>query len=137
MTIVVSGAAMPARRANETANAFIYRWRRQAFFNMLAGLHLVEAPDRAMGPRFARSTHTMHKKTNRMAAGHPDDRSEQRGESVRPMTNNDSAPHRGAPNESVRRVNVVASLLDDAIRVPGTNLRFGVDPLVGLIPGLG
>ena len=41
------------------------------------------------------------------------------------------------PNESLRRVNVVASVLDDAIRVPGTNLRFGVDPLVGLIPGLG
>jgi hypothetical protein len=41
------------------------------------------------------------------------------------------------PNDSLRRVNVVASVLDDAIRVPGTNFRFGVDPLVGLIPGLG
>lgn len=28
-------------------------------------------------------------------------------------------------------------MLDDAIRVPGTNIRFGIDPLVGLIPGLG
>lgn len=41
------------------------------------------------------------------------------------------------PNEALRRVRVVASVLDDAIRVPGTNLRFGIDPLVGLIPGLG
>ena len=44
---------------------------------------------------------------------------------------------RSPPNESLRRVKVVASVLDEAIRVPGTNLRFGVDPVVGLIPGLG
>jgi hypothetical protein len=42
-----------------------------------------------------------------------------------------------APNESLRRVRAVAILLDDAIRVPGTNVRFGIDPLVGLVPGLG
>jgi hypothetical protein len=42
-----------------------------------------------------------------------------------------------APNDSLRRVEIVASVLDDAIRVPGTDLRFGIDPLVGLVPGLG
>ena len=42
-----------------------------------------------------------------------------------------------APNDSLRRARVVASVLDDAIRVPGTDLRFGIDPLVGLVPGLG
>ena len=42
-----------------------------------------------------------------------------------------------APNDSLRRVKIIASVLDDAIRVPGTDLRFGLDPLVGLIPGLG
>ena len=41
------------------------------------------------------------------------------------------------PNDSLRRVQVLAVLLDDAIRIPGTNIRFGVDPVVGLIPGLG
>jgi hypothetical protein len=41
------------------------------------------------------------------------------------------------PNDSLRRVKVVASVLDDAIRVPGTGLRFGIDPLIGLVPGLG
>jgi hypothetical protein len=42
------------------------------------------------------------------------------------------------PNDdALRRVRVVASVLDDAIRVPGTGLRFGIDPLVGLVPGLG
>src|SRR5690606_26590610 len=28
-------------------------------------------------------------------------------------------------------------LLDAAFRVPGTNIRFGWDPIVGLVPGLG
>jgi hypothetical protein len=28
-------------------------------------------------------------------------------------------------------------LLDDRFRIPGTNVRFGIDPLIGLIPGLG
>ena len=41
------------------------------------------------------------------------------------------------PNDSLRRARVVASVLDDAIRVPGTDIRFGIDPLVGLVPGLG
>src|SRR5437870_11670968 len=31
----------------------------------------------------------------------------------------------------------LANLLDDIFRVPGTNIRFGLDPLIGLIPGLG
>ena len=30
-----------------------------------------------------------------------------------------------------------AVLLDKAFRIPGTNIRFGLDPIVGLVPGLG
>jgi hypothetical protein len=30
-----------------------------------------------------------------------------------------------------------ATLLDAGIRVPGTRLRFGLDPIIGLIPGVG
>src|SRR5689334_20147883 len=30
-----------------------------------------------------------------------------------------------------------AVLLDSAFRVPGTNIRFGLDAIVGLIPGIG
>lgn len=30
-----------------------------------------------------------------------------------------------------------ANLLDKAFRIPGTNIRFGLDPIIGLIPGLG
>ena len=31
----------------------------------------------------------------------------------------------------------LARLMDSAFRVPGTNWRFGLDPIVGLIPGAG
>ena len=30
-----------------------------------------------------------------------------------------------------------AVLLDSAFRVPGTNMRFGLDPIAGLVPGIG
>lgn len=30
-----------------------------------------------------------------------------------------------------------AILLDKAFRIPGTNIRFGLDPIVGLLPGFG
>jgi hypothetical protein len=40
----------------------------------------------------------------------------------------------GADREQVRRL---ARVLDEAFRVPGTKRRFGVDALVGLIPGVG
>ncbi len=31
----------------------------------------------------------------------------------------------------------LASLMDDRFRLPGTNIRFGLDALIGLIPGVG
>lgn len=37
----------------------------------------------------------------------------------------------------IQRLRGWADLLDSAFRVPGTNFRFGLDPLVGLIPGVG
>jgi hypothetical protein len=42
-----------------------------------------------------------------------------------------------ARNARVARVRSIAKLLDSAIRIPGTRIRFGVDAVVGLIPGLG
>lgn len=44
------------------------------------------------------------------------------------------ATARQADREQVRRA---AHLLDSAFRLPGTNRRFGIDGLLGLIPGLG
>jgi hypothetical protein len=37
----------------------------------------------------------------------------------------------------VERLRTLARLLDSAMRVPGTQYRFGFDALVGLIPGIG
>ena len=31
----------------------------------------------------------------------------------------------------------LALIMDEIIRVPGTNFRFGLDPIIGLIPGIG
>ncbi len=31
----------------------------------------------------------------------------------------------------------IARIMDNAFRIPGTNIRFGLDPLIGLIPGFG
>ena len=37
----------------------------------------------------------------------------------------------------LERVERLATLLDNAIPIPGTRLRIGLDPLLGLLPGLG
>jgi hypothetical protein len=37
----------------------------------------------------------------------------------------------------VSRLQQVAWLLDAAVRIPGTNVRVGLDPMLGLIPGAG
>ena len=45
-----------------------------------------------------------------------------------------AAPSRG---EAVRRMEMVAKLLDNAFVIPGTNQRVGIDAIIGLIPGVG
>jgi hypothetical protein len=35
------------------------------------------------------------------------------------------------------RLRAIATVLDDAVRVPGTNIRFGLDAVLGLLPGAG
>ncbi|MDC0670170.1 DUF4112 domain-containing protein [Nannocystis radixulma] len=44
---------------------------------------------------------------------------------------------RPSPQRAPDDVRQVATWLDNAVRVPGTNWRFGIDPLLGLAPGLG
>jgi hypothetical protein len=39
--------------------------------------------------------------------------------------------------ERLAQVNWLASLMDDRFAVPGTPLRFGLDSIIGLFPGLG
>lgn len=50
-----------------------------------------------------------------------------------------STPADAPPSTSagVTRARGLARLLDDLIRVPGTNLGIGLDPIIGLIPGVG
>ena len=38
---------------------------------------------------------------------------------------------------SKEKLNRLAWLLDNSIRIPGTDIRFGLDGLIGLIPGFG
>ena len=39
--------------------------------------------------------------------------------------------------ERVARLDALATLLDTAVLIPGTNFRFGLDALIGLVPGIG
>ena len=39
--------------------------------------------------------------------------------------------------QSKNKLNRLAWLMDNSFRVPGTQMRFGVDGLIGLIPGIG
>jgi hypothetical protein len=37
----------------------------------------------------------------------------------------------------IQRLETLADWLDSRFRIPGTNLRFGLDSVVGLLPGIG
>jgi hypothetical protein len=39
--------------------------------------------------------------------------------------------------ERIARLDSLATLLDTALVIPGTNIRFGLDALIGLVPGIG
>lgn len=48
------------------------------------------------------------------------------------------SPRHGAPGtRNIAGSRRIAWLLDDVFRVPGTRLRFGLDPVLGLLPGAG
>jgi hypothetical protein len=46
-----------------------------------------------------------------------------------------------SPNQSradrIARLDTLANLLDTALVIPGTNIRFGLDGMIGLVPGIG
>ncbi|MEO6528035.1 MAG: DUF4112 domain-containing protein [Gemmatimonadaceae bacterium] len=41
------------------------------------------------------------------------------------------------PTDPLVRARALTRLLDSAARIPGTGIRFGLDPILGLVPGLG
>ena len=43
----------------------------------------------------------------------------------------------GDQDSRTRRVRVLSKLLDNSIPIPGTGWKIGLDPIVGLIPGIG
>jgi hypothetical protein len=43
----------------------------------------------------------------------------------------------GDPDARLEGARRLARLLDDAIPIPGTSYRIGLDPLIGLVPGIG
>jgi Domain of unknown function (DUF4112) len=45
--------------------------------------------------------------------------------------------HGYSRSERIARLDALAALLDSALLIPGTNIRFGVDAVVGLVPGIG
>lgn len=49
----------------------------------------------------------------------------------------DTASHPPSPNDDLARLDALATLLDNRFRIPGTNIRFGLDALIGLVPYLG
>ena len=39
--------------------------------------------------------------------------------------------------KKLKKIRKIARLLDSAIGIPGTKIRFGIEPILGLIPGGG
>ena len=57
-----------------------------------------------------------------------------------PESEFDGRVHRLPPTQFERDeklIKFLSELLDTAFRLPGTNIRFGLDPIIGFIPGLG
>ncbi len=47
-------------------------------------------------------------------------------------------PEEDVDREAIRRTaDVLARILDTAVQIPGTGIRIGLDPLLGLLPGIG
>ena len=42
-----------------------------------------------------------------------------------------------ARSSTIPNLDVLAKLMDSQFKIPGTNIRFGLDPLIGLVPGAG
>ena len=65
-----------------------------------------------------------------------DKQSEYRRPTVEPVLEN--GPDTGPDKEEIQAfAEFIAKLLDSAFFIPGTRIRIGLDPLLGLIPGLG
>jgi len=57
--------------------------------------------------------------------------------STRAWNFEDRPPRDVSRAQRLARLDALATLMDTAVVVPGTNIRFGVDAIVGLVPGIG
>jgi Domain of unknown function (DUF4112) len=48
-----------------------------------------------------------------------------------------SVPEVGTLDHRLKQLKRVGWLMDNSVRIPGTSIRFGLDALIGLVPGLG
>ncbi|MAJ62698.1 MAG: hypothetical protein CL558_01490 [Alphaproteobacteria bacterium] len=48
-----------------------------------------------------------------------------------------AAPIPPSVHDRIKRIEYLANLLDSRFGIPGTGIRFGLDGLIGLIPGIG
>ena len=48
-----------------------------------------------------------------------------------------SPPPRDAAGVDLRRSRMLARIMDDAVRIPGTEVTLGLDAVIGLVPGVG
>jgi len=46
-------------------------------------------------------------------------------------------PHAGEPTEREVTARIISKWLDELIRIPGTNFRIGLDPIMAFVPGIG
>jgi hypothetical protein len=62
-----------------------------------------------------------------------------RGEILPPLSQSPtvSKPHTPLETVSDEQLNLIATWLDDRFEIPGTRIRFGLDALIGWIPGIG
>ena len=61
-----------------------------------------------------------------------------RGEILPPLPRSAGIPEKAAVgNTSDEQLNLIATWLDDRFEIPGTKIRFGLDALIGWIPGIG
>jgi hypothetical protein len=56
---------------------------------------------------------------------------------ARPVEPEILPPRKVASAVTDEHLDYIAALLDDMFRIPGTKIRFGLDAIVGLIPGIG
>ena len=45
--------------------------------------------------------------------------------------------HKNSNPQALKQLNFLAKLMDAQFRIPGTEIRFGLDAIIGLLPGVG